>query len=108
MKNISQVYYTPYQSKILLEISTIIEFSDSVYSFCEEHGMEKYMKFTMFDKESKEAEYRDNPYRAVNFKADEDEDIVCPKDKKFHYKYSKPVQGNRIVRVNEKLTQFHK
>ena len=35
MKNISQVYYTPYQLKIPLEISTIIEFSDPVYSFCE-------------------------------------------------------------------------
>lgn len=107
------------------------------YLYCEEHGMEKYMKFTMFDKESKDAKYRDNPYRAVNFRVDEDGDLVCPNDKKFHYKYSTPVrgnkygrteeyyqcedcsgcehkekcckcQGNRIVRVNEELTQFHK
>ena len=107
------------------------------YLYCEEHGMEKYMKFTMFDKESKDAKYRDNPYRAVNFRVDEDGDLVCPNDKKFHYKYSKHVrgnkygrmeeyyqcedcsdcehkekccrcQGNRIVRINEELTQFHK
>ena len=35
MKKISQVYCTPYQLKIPLEVCTIIEFSDPVYSFCE-------------------------------------------------------------------------
>ena len=38
------------------------------YLYCEQHGMEKFMKFTMFEKETKNEKYRTNPYRAVNFK----------------------------------------
>ena len=33
------------------------------YLYCEEHGMKKYMKFTMYEKESKDKKYRDDPYR---------------------------------------------
>ena len=29
--------------------------------------MEKYMKFPMYEKETKDKKYRDDPYRAVNF-----------------------------------------
>jgi len=35
MKNQSQIYCTPYQLKLPLEISKIIEISDPVYTFCE-------------------------------------------------------------------------
>jgi len=35
MKKQSQVYFTPYQLKMPLEISKIIEISDPVYTFCE-------------------------------------------------------------------------
>ena len=31
------------------------------YLFCEEHGMKKYMKFTMFKKETEDETYRDDP-----------------------------------------------
>ena len=41
------------------------------YLYCEEHGMEMYMKFTMFEKETNDEKYRNNPYRAVNFRRDE-------------------------------------
>ncbi len=41
------------------------------YLYCEEHGMEMYMKFTMFEKEINDEKYRNNPYRAVNFRRDE-------------------------------------
>lgn len=106
------------------------------YLYCEEHGMEKYMKFTMFEKESKDEKYRDNPYRAVNFPINENGKPVYPNGKEFNYLYSKPVKGNkygrteeyyqcedcanctlkencckckgnRIVRLNEGLTGFH-
>ena len=106
------------------------------YLYCEEHGMKKYMKFTMFEKESKDEKYRDDPYRAVNFPIDESGSPVCPNGKKFNYLYTKPVRGNkygrteeffqcedcsgcahkekcckckgnRIIRLNEELTQFH-
>lgn len=107
------------------------------YLFCEEHGMGKYMKFTMYKKECKDEKYRDDPYRAVNFRIDADGDIVCPNDKKFHFLYDRPVkgnkygrteemyqckdcsncpcrqncfsgEGNRVIQVNRELTQFHK
>ena len=39
-------------------------FNNNLY--CELHNMEKVMKFTMYEKETKDAKYRDNPYRACN------------------------------------------
>ena len=46
------------------------------YIFCEQHGIEKYMKFTMFEKETKNEKYRSNPYRAVNFKRDDKGNMI--------------------------------
>ena len=46
------------------------------YLFCQEHGMEKYMKFPMYKKETTEEKYRENPFRAVNFKTDQDGNLV--------------------------------
>ena len=106
------------------------------YLYCELHNMEKYMKFTMYEKETKDSKYRDNPYRACNFNIDHDGFMVCPNGKRFHFLRSAPVKGNRfgrteeyyqcedctgcthreqchkseknrIVRINEELTQFH-
>ena len=51
------------------------------YLYCEEHGMEKYMKFTMFDKETKDSKYRNNPFRVDNFKRDEKVNLICPNGK---------------------------
>ena len=106
------------------------------YLFCEKHGMKKYMKFTMFQKESTDKVYRDDPYRAVNFPIDESGKPVCPNGRKFYYLRSGPIKGNRygrteeyyqcedctecphkeqcckskgnrIIRLNEELTGFH-
>ena len=71
------------------------------YLYCEEKGMEKYMKFPMFEKENKDSEYRENPYRASNFQIDEDGDMVCPNGRKFHFLRSAPVKGNRYGRTEE-------
>lgn len=65
------------KNAINIEIDSIY----GIYIYCEQHGMEKYMKFTMFEKETKNEKYRDNPYRAVNFSQDENGKIVCPKNK---------------------------
>lgn len=46
------------------------------YIYCEQHCMEKFMKFTMFEKETKDKKYRDNPYRAVNFTQDENGNLL--------------------------------
>ena len=98
--------------------------------------MKKYMKFTMYEKESKNKSYRNDPYRAVNFGIDQDGCMICPNGKRFHFLRSSPVKGNqygrteeyyqcedcegcphrerchkssgnRIVRMNEELTRFH-
>lgn len=107
------------------------------YLYCKEHGMKKYMKFTLFQKESKDARYRDDPYRSVNFSVDGEGNPVCPGEKRFFYLKTAPVKGNlygrkeeyyqcedcegcshrerchkskdnRVIRVNEELTEFHR
>lgn len=107
------------------------------YLYCEEHGMEKFMKFTMFEKETKDVKYHNNPYRVDNFRRDKDGNLICPNDKKFVFRYNKHVyknkygrteevyecedcsdcpyrsecckreSGNRTVRLNRELTSFH-
>ena len=107
------------------------------YLYCQQHSMEKYMKFTMYEKETKDSKYRDNPYRACNFAIDHEGYMLCPNGKRFHFLRSSPVKGNqfgrtevyyqcedctgcphrekchrsrenRIVRINEELTKFHR
>ena len=106
------------------------------YLFCQQKGMEKFMKFTMFNKETTDKKYHNDIFRAVNFKRDTDGNLICPNNKKFNYLYSSPVKGNkfgrteeyyqcedctgcpyrekchksennRIIRLNEELTSFH-
>ena len=71
------------------------------YIYCEKHGMEKFMKFTMFEKETKNEKYRNNPYRATNFKQDENGTLICPNGKKFKFKYKQHVKGNNYGRTEE-------
>lgn len=106
------------------------------YIFCEQHGMEKYMKFPMFKKETSDKKYRENPFRAANFLIDEDGVMRCPNGKAFIFHHRKAVSGNqygrqeeiyqcedcsgcpyveqckkstgnRTIRVNEELTSMH-
>ena len=74
------INYTPIQLKLPVDMERIIEINDSVYTFnevvshidlkntlyCQEHGMEKYMKFPMYEKEIKDKKYRDDPYGRQN------------------------------------------
>ena len=71
------------------------------YIYCQEHGMEKYMKFPMYKKETKDKKYHNDPFRAVNFRIDENGDIRCPNDKKFVFQYRKNVKGNNYGRQEE-------
>lgn len=71
------------------------------YIYCEQHGMEKYMKFPMFKKETEDEKYHNNPYRAVNFKRDEEGNLMCPNGKKFHFAYRRDVRGNQYGRQEE-------
>ena len=106
------------------------------YIFCEQNGIEKYMKFPMFKKETKDQKYHEDPFRAVNFRIDEQGVMRCPNDKEFHFLYRKNVRENqygrkeelyecedcsgcpyaekckktdknRIVRINQELTSMH-
>ena len=98
--------------------------------------MEKFMKFTMYKKETTDEKYRNDPFRAVNFKTNQDGDLICPNGKKHIFAYRKPIKGNlygrqeeiyqcedcsncpyaeqckktdknRTIRLNEELTAFH-
>ena len=107
------------------------------YIFCELRGMEKYMKFPMYKKETTDQKYHNDPFRAVNFEIGEDGQMRCPNGKTFKFLYRKPVKGNqygrqeevyqcedcsgctyaskckktdknRTVRINDELTSMHK
>ena len=71
------------------------------YIFCEQNGIEKYMKFPMFKKETKDKKYHEDPFRAVNFRIDEQGFMRCPNDKSFHFLYRKNVRGNQYGRKEE-------
>lgn len=71
------------------------------YLYCQEHGMEKYMKFPMFEKETKDRKYREDPFRAANFKIDRNGDLRCPNGKKFVFSYRKQIKGNQYGRQEE-------
>ena len=106
------------------------------YIFCEQNGMEKYMKFPMFKKETEDSKYREDPFRAVNFPIGDDGTMRCPNGKAFHLQYRQNVKGNayggqeevyqcedcsgcpfaeqckktdknRTVRINRELTSMH-
>ena len=70
------------------------------YIFCEENNIEKYMKFTMYDKEIKDKKYHNNQFRAINFKI-EDGKIYCPNNKEFKFVYRKPSKNNKYGRQDE-------
>ena len=63
--------------------------------------MEKFMKFTMYEKTLNSTAYRDDPFRAVNFNRDEDGNLVCPNGKKFSFLCNKPIRGNKYGRIEE-------
>lgn len=71
------------------------------YLYCEKNGMEKFMKFSMYEKETKDPKYRDNPFRACNFPIDGDGNMVCPNGKKFNFLKTAPIKGNEYGRTEE-------
>lgn len=71
------------------------------YLFCEQHDMEKYMKFPMYEKESTDAKYRDNPFRVANFPIDANGNMMCPNGKRFLFKKTIPIPNNHYGRTQE-------
>lgn len=66
--------------------------------------MEKFMKFPMYKKETTDEKYHEDPFRAVNFKTDQEGNLICPNGRKFHFAYRKPVKGNQYGRQEEYYT----
>ena len=71
------------------------------YIFCQEHGMEKFMKFPMYRKETEDERYRSDPFRAVNFETDSAGSLICPNGRRFRFAYRKPIKGNLYGRQEE-------
>ena len=63
--------------------------------------MEKYMKFPMYKKETKDKKYHTNPFRPINFRVDENGTIRCPNDRAFKFIYRHLVRGNLYGRQEE-------
>lgn len=71
------------------------------YIYCQQHNMQKFMKFTMFEKETKDEKYRNNPYKSTNFKYDENGNLICPNGRKFNFKFERHIYGNKYGRTEE-------
>ena len=71
------------------------------YLFCEENGLEKYMKFAKYKKETKDENFHNDPYRSVNFKRNDNGDLVCPNNKKFIFLCNRDIKGNKYGRTEE-------
>ena len=74
------------------------------YLYCREHGMGLYMKFPMYEKETKDKKYADDPFRAANFQTDERGNLICPNNRKMQFSYRKVVKGNQYGRQEEVYT----
>lgn len=106
------------------------------YTFCENNNIGKYMKFSMWEKETHDKKFHENKFRSINFQIDEEGHPICPNNKKF-YLISEPIipgnkdnrteekyqcedcsncplkelchqsKNNRIIKVNRTLTKYH-
>ena len=59
------------------------------------------MKFPMYEKETKDVQYHNNPFRAINFKTDADGNLICPNDRRMIFSHRRAVKGNHYGRQDE-------
>ena len=71
------------------------------YIYCQQHGMEKYMKFPTFKQETTSRKYREDPYRAENFAINDAGEMICPEGRKMNLLRRQPVRGNKYGREEE-------
>ena len=62
------------------------------------------MKFPMYQKATRDEKYRDNPFRAVNFKIDENGNLRCPNNKNMVFSHRRSVKNNKYGRLEEIYT----
>lgn len=72
------------------------------YIFCKLNGIELFMKFGSYKKETTDMKYHNDPFRSVNFKKDKEGNLICPNHKKFIFFKKVPIRGNKYGREEEK------
>lgn len=72
------------------------------YIFCKLNGIELFMKFGSYKKETTDMKYHNDPFRSVNFKKDKEGNLFCPNHKKFIFFKKVPIRGNKYGREEEK------
>ena len=55
----------------------------------------------MYKKEATDLKYREDPYRAENFRIDDDGNMICPNGKKMVFSHRERIKGNKYGRENE-------
>ena len=71
------------------------------YLYCRDHEMKLFMKFPMYEKETKDQKYASDPFRAVNFRTNEQGELICPNGRRMRFSYRKAVKGNHYGRQEE-------
>ena len=69
------------------------------YLYCRDHEMELFMKFPMYEKETKDRKYSTDPFRAVNFQTNEQGELICPNGRRMQFSCRKAVKGNHYGRI---------
>lgn len=82
MEKFNQIYkrYPKYP------IADAVYVSYNNYLYCEQHVMEKFMKFTMFEKETKNENIEPIHIEQLISKKDEKGNIICPNKKNLYLK----------------------
>ena len=69
------------------------------YLYCLDHEMDLFMKFPMYEKETKDRKYSTDPFRAVNFQTNEQGELICPNGRRMQFSCRKAVKGNHYGRI---------
>lgn len=106
------------------------------YRFCESNDIEMHMKFPLWKRETHDKKFHEDIFRSVNFRKDDEGNIICPNNKRFiklkevaiagnidkrtveRYQCEScegcPLKerchkgkGNRVVNINRELTSYH-
>ncbi len=72
------------------------------YNFCQNNNIEKFMKFSLWEKETHDNKFHNDIFRSVNFKIDAEGHPICPNGKKFYKLSERYIKGNQDKRTEEK------
>lgn len=107
------------------------------YRFCKENNIKLFMKFSTWKRETHDRKFHEDIFRSVNFRKDEEGNLICPNNMRFIKYKEVPVpnnkdrrtaekyicedcsectlkdkcfnhDGNRVINLNQELTSYHK